>query len=223
VTDQILMPKATAVWLVDNTSMTFEQIADFCGLHPLEVKGIADGEVARDIRGADPIANGQLTREELNRAQSDPSYRMKAQKSRHAELLKPVKKGPRYTPVSRRQDRPDAIAWFVRNHPEISDPQMAKLLGTTKATIDQVRNRTHWNSANIKPVDPVTLGLVTQLELDAIVRVAADKKARDDARKGIAQPEGPTLRPAGDTPAPDPEDPDLADHEPDEDDAEGEL
>ena len=222
-TDQILMPKATAVWLVDNTSMTFEQIADFCGLHPLEVKGIADGEVARDIRGADPIANGQLTREELNRAQSDPSYRMKAQKSRHAELLKPVKKGPRYTPVSRRQDRPDAIAWFVRNHPEISDPQMAKLLGTTKATIDQVRNRTHWNSANIKPVDPVTLGLVTQLELDAIVRVAADKKARDDARKGIAQPEGPTLRPAGDTPAPDPEDPDLADHEPDEDDAEGEL
>jgi hypothetical protein len=194
--DQILMPKATAVWLVDNTSMTFEQIADFCGLHPLEVKGIADGEVARDIRGADPIANGQLTREELDKAQTDPNYRMKAQKSRHAELLKPVKKAPRYTPVSRRQDRPDAIAWFVRNHPEVTDAMIAKTLGTTKATIDQVRDRTHWNATNIKPVDPVTLGLVTQLELDALVRMAADKKAKDDARKGLNQPEGPTLKPA---------------------------
>jgi hypothetical protein len=165
-------------------------------LHPLEVKGIADGEVARDIRGADPIANGQLTREELDKAGASAAYRMKAQKSRHAELLKPVKKGPRYTPVSRRQDRPDAIAWFVRNHPEVSDAQIAKLLGTTKATIDQVRDRTHWNSANIKPVDPVTLGLVTQLELDAVVRLAAEKRARDDAKRGAAQPEGPTLRPA---------------------------
>src|ERR1700733_690900 len=186
----ILMPKATAVWLVDNTSLTFEQIADFCGLHHLEVKGIADGEVARDIRGADPIANGQLSREELDAAGADPNYRMKAQKSRHAELLKPMKKAPRYTPVSRRQDRPDAIAWFVRNHPEITDVQSAKALGTTKATIDQVRNRTHWNSTNIKPVDPVTLGLVTQLELDALVRLAADKKARDDARKAALRPEG---------------------------------
>ncbi len=194
--DQILMPKATAVWLVDNTSMTFEQIADFCGLHPLEVKGIADGEVARDIRGADPIANGQLTREELDKAQKNPTYRMKAQKSRHAELLKPIKKGPRYTPVSRRHDRPDAIAWFVRNHPEVADSQVAKLLGTTKATIDQVRDRTHWNSANIKSVDPVTLGLVTQLELDAVVRLAAEKKAKDDAKRGVVEPEGPTLRPA---------------------------
>ena len=127
----ILMPKATAVWLVDNTSMTFEQIADFCGLHHLEVKGIADGEVARDIRGADPIANGQLSREELDRAQANPKYRMVAQKSRHAELLKPAKKAPRYTPVSRRQDRPDAIAWFLRNHPEIADSQIVKVLGTT--------------------------------------------------------------------------------------------
>jgi hypothetical protein len=192
--DQILMPKATAVWLVDNTSMSFEQIADFCGLHPLEVKGIADGEVARDIRGADPITNGQLTREELDKAQNNPAYRMKAQKSRHAELLKPIKKGPRYTPVSRRQDRPDAIAWFVRNHPEVTDAQISKMLGTTKATIDQVRDRTHWNSAAIKPVDPVTLGLVTQLELDAIVRIAADKKAKDDARKAALQPQGATLR-----------------------------
>src|ERR1700677_874682 len=194
--DQILMPKATAVWLVDNTSMTFEQIADFCGLHPLEVKGIADGEVARDIRGADPITNGQLTREELNQAQTNPAYRMKAQKSRHAELLKPIKKAPRYTPVSRRQDRPDAIAWFVRNHPEVTDVQIAKALGTTKSTIDQVRNRTHWNSTNIKPVDPVSLGLIGQLELDALVRKAADKKAKDDAKRGVAQPEGPSLRSA---------------------------
>jgi hypothetical protein len=198
-TEQILMPKATAVWLVDNTSMTFEQIADFCGLHPLEVKGIADGEVARDIRGADPISNGQLTREELDQAQANPKYRMKAQKSRHAELLKPMKKAPRYTPVSRRQDRPDAIAWFVRNHPEVTDAQISKILGTTKSTIDQVRNRTHWNAANIKPVDPVTLGLVTQMELDALVRKAADKKAKDDAKKGINQPEGATLRPASET------------------------
>ncbi|MET0272833.1 MAG: cell cycle transcriptional regulator TrcR [Phenylobacterium sp.] len=198
----ILMPKATAVWLVDNTSLTFDQIADFCGLHPLEVKGIADGEVARDIRGADPIANGQLSREELDAAQNDAAYRMKAQKSRHAELLKPVKKAPRYTPVSRRQDRPDAIAWFLRNHPEVPDSQLARLLGTTKATIDQVRNRTHWNSANIKPVDPVTLGLSTQLELDAVVRKAADMKAKDDARKGIVEPEGATLRPASETGAP---------------------
>jgi hypothetical protein len=197
--DQILMPKATAVWLVDNTSMTFEQIADFCGLHPLEVKGIADGEVARDIRGADPIANGQLSREELDRAAANPKYRMVAQKSRHAELLKPVKKGPRYTPVSRRQDRPDAIAWFVRNHPEVTDAQIAKLLGTTKATIEQVRGRTHWNSNNIKPVDPVTLGLVGQLELDAVVKKAAEKKAKDDAKKGITSPEGATLLPASET------------------------
>jgi len=197
----ILMPKATAVWLVDNTSLTFEQIADFCGLHPLEVNGIADGEVARDIRGADPIGNGQLAREELDRAQADANYRMKAQKSRHAELLKPTRKAPRYTPVSRRQDRPDAIAWFVRNHPEITDAQISKLLGTTKATIDQVRNRTHWNASNIKPVDPVTLGLVGQLELDEVVRRAAEKKAKDDAKRGIA-PEGPTLRPASETGAP---------------------
>ena len=192
---EILMPKATAVWLVDNTSLTFEQIADFAGLHHLEVKGIADGEVARDIRGADPIANGQLSREELDAAGADPKYRMKAQKSRHAEFLKPAKKSPRYTPVSRRQDRPDAIAWFLRNHPEIADSQIVKILGTTKSTIDQVRNRTHWNAANIKPVDPVTLGLVGQLELDSIVKKAAEKKAKDDAKKGIID-DGPALQPA---------------------------
>jgi hypothetical protein len=195
----ILMPKATAVWLVDNSSLTFEQIADFCGLHPLEVKGIADGEVARDIRGADPISNGQLTREELDRAQADSSYRMNAQKSRHADMLKPQRKGSRYTPVSRRQDRPDAIAWFVRNHPEVTDAQISKTLGTTKATIEQVRNRTHWNAANVKPVDPVSLGLVTQLELDALVKKAAEKKARDDAKRRVDEPEGPSLIPSADS------------------------
>ncbi len=192
----ILMPKATAVWLIDNTSLTFEQIADFCGLHPLEVNGIADGEVARDIRGADPIANGQLSREELEKAGASPAYRMKAQKGRHSEMLKPAKKsGSRYTPVSRRQDRPDAIAWFLRNHPEVTDAQIAGLLGTTKGTIDSIRNRTHWNAANLKPVDPVTLGLIGQLDLDGVVKRAAEKKAKDDAKAGVAE-DGPTLRPA---------------------------
>ena len=190
---EVLYPKATAVWLVDNTSLTFEQIGAFCGLHPLEVNGIADGEVARDIRGADPIGNGQLTREELDRAQADPAHHMRANPSRHADLLAKPKKAPRYTPVSRRQDRPDAIAWFIKNHPEVTDAQISKLLGTTKATIDAIRNRQHWNSANIKPTDPVTLGLVGQLELDGVVRLAADKKSRDDAKNGVVA-DGPTLR-----------------------------
>ncbi len=191
----ILMPKATAVWLVDNTSLAFDQIAEFCGLHPLEVKGIADGEVARDIRGADPIANGQLTREELTKAEENPKYRMKALVSRHAELLKPTKKAPRYTPVSRRQDRPDAILWFVKNHPEITDAQISKLLGTTKSTIEQVRSRTHWNSANIKPVDPVTLGLIGQIELDAAVRKGAEARRKQAEKLGIPL-DDPSLKPA---------------------------
>ncbi|QTC91788.1 DUF1013 domain-containing protein [Brevundimonas goettingensis] len=191
----ILMPKATAVWMVDNTSLTFEQIADFCGLHPLEVRGIADGDVARDIRGVDPITGGQLTREELDKAQDNPDYRMQAVVSRHAELLKSNKPAPKYTPVSRRQDRPDAIAWFVRNHPEVTDAQIAKLLGTTKSTIESVRNRTHWNSPNIKPVDPVTLGLVGQLVLDDLISKAAAKKNKDDLKKGggVLQPVEPEV------------------------------
>ena len=192
----ILMPKATAVWLVDNTSLTFEQIADFCGLHPLEVRGIADGDVARDIRGVDPITGGQLDRAELDKAQENADYRMQAIVSRHAELLKTHKPAPKYTPVSRRQDRPDAIMWFVKNHPEVTDAQIAKLLGTTKSTIDSVRNRTHWNSPNIKAVDPVTLGLVGQLVLDELVSKAAEKKNRDDAKKG-----GAALQPIEETPA----------------------
>ena len=196
----ILMPKATAVWLVDNTSLTFEQIADFCGLHPLEVRGIADGDVARDIRGADPLVNGQLTREELDKAQNDANYRMKAVVSRHAELLKSHKPAPKYTPVSRRQDRPDAIAWFIKNHPEVTDAQISKFLGTTKATIETVRDGTHWNKTAIKPIDPVTLGLGHQLELDALIKKAAEKKAKDDKKKGIL-PDGETLKPASQTTA----------------------
>ena len=192
----ILMPKATAVWMVDNTSLTFDQIADFCGLHPLEVRGIADGDVSRDIRGVDPITGGQLTREELDRAQADESYRLKAIVSRHAELLKVTKAPPKYTPVSRRQDRPDAIMWFVKNHPEVTDAQIAKLLGTTKSTIESVRNRTHWNSPQIKPVDPVTLGLVGQLALDDLVSKAAAKKNKDDLKKN-----GGTIQPVDETPA----------------------
>jgi hypothetical protein len=161
-----LMPKATAVWLVDNTSLTFDQIAEFCKLHPLEVKGIADGEVAAGIRGHDPITSGQLTRDEIAKAEADPDHRLELAKSkvRVPEIKKP--RGPRYTPLSRRQDRPNAILWLVRNHPELKDAQIMRLVGTTKATLQAVRERTHWNSSNLQPLDPVTLGLCSQLDLD---------------------------------------------------------
>lgn len=192
----ILMPKATAVWLIDNTSMTFEQIAAFCGLHPLEVKGIADGDVATGVRGADPIAGGQLSREEIERGEKNPNYVLKVLEGRKLDLPPVKKRSGRYTPISRRQDRPDAIAWFLRNHPEVTDALIIKLIGTTKATIEQVRTRAHWNANNIKPVDPVTIGLCTQIELDALVQTAADKKAKIDARNGI-NTDGPTLKPLG--------------------------
>lgn len=187
---EILMPKATAVWLVDNTALTFEQIADFCGLHRLEVKGIADGDVAAGVRGADPISNGQLTREEIEKAEADNAYRMVAVKPRFEALHQPQKKrGPRYTPLSRRQSRPDAIAWLVRNHPELTDGQISKLIGTTKTTIEAVRNREHWNTANIKPTDPVTLGLTTQLELDEQVRKASSRREKiEQERAESGQP-----------------------------------
>ncbi|MEP3073611.1 cell cycle transcriptional regulator TrcR [Maricaulis sp.] len=176
---EILMPKATAVWLVDNTSLTFEQIAGFCGLHPLEVKGIADGDVAVGVRGADPISNGQLTREEIEKAENNSDYRMTVVKPKYADLHTPAKRrGPRYTPLSRRQNRPDAIAWLVRNHPELSDAQISKLIGTTKTTIQAVRERTHWNSANIKPTDPVSLGLCTQIDLDDQVKKASARRRK---------------------------------------------
>jgi hypothetical protein len=176
---EILMPKATAVWLVDNTSLTFDQIAGFCGLHPLEVKGIADGDVAVGVRGADPISNGQLTREEIEKAENDSNYRMSVVKPKYADFHTPAKRrGPRYTPLSRRQNRPDAIAWLVRNHPELSDAQISKLIGTTKTTIQAVRDRTHWNSANIKPTDPVSLGLCTQIDLDDQVKKASARRRK---------------------------------------------
>ncbi|WP_417486296.1 DUF1013 domain-containing protein [Maricaulis sp.] len=176
---EILMPKATAVWLVDNTSLTFDQIADFCGLHPLEVKGIADGDVAVGVRGADPISNGQLTREEIEKAENSDKYRMTVVKPKYSGLHQPAKRrGPRYTPLSRRQNRPDAIAWLVRNHPELADAQISKLIGTTKTTIQAVRERSHWNSSNIKPTDPVSLGLCTQIDLDEQVKKASARRRK---------------------------------------------
>ncbi len=166
-----LMPKATAVWLVENTSLTFEQISAFCGLHPLEVQGIADGEVAIGIQGLDPTANSQLTREEIERCQDDAAARLQMIE---LDLPKPTKrtKGPRYTPVAKRQDKPDGISWLARHHPELKDSQIAKLIGTTKTTIQAVRERTHWNSPNIRPRDPVLLGLCSQGDLNLVVERA---------------------------------------------------
>lgn len=188
-----LMPKATAVWLIDNTVLTFDQIADFCGLHPLEVQGIADGEVAEGIVGLDPISNGQLTGQELERCTQDANARLKlVQKEGPVPVART--KGARYTPVSRRQDRPNAIAWLIRYHPELTDPQIAKLVGTTKPTITAVRERTHWNSTNIKQQDPVTLGLCKQIDLDGAVTKAAkreqareQKEAKEAARAAAAK------------------------------------
>lgn len=173
-----LMPKATAVWLVDNTALSFDQIAQFCGMHPLEIQSIADGEVAQSIIGVDPTANGQLTKEEIARCEKNSSARLTMDKDAQKYLDKQPKKGARYTPVARRQDKPDAIAWVLKNHPEVPSPKIAKLLGTTKNTIDAVRTRSHWNSSNIRPRDPVLLGLCSQTALDAVV-----EKARKEAER----------------------------------------
>ncbi|MEM9670564.1 MAG: cell cycle transcriptional regulator TrcR [Pseudomonadota bacterium] len=194
----ILMPKATAVWLIDNTGLTFDQIAEFCGLHHLEVKGIADGDVAENMRGVDPIAGGELMREEITKAEEDADYRMTVAPSKIAHIPQPKRKGARYTPVARRQDKPDAIAWFIRNHPEVTDAQIGKLIGTTKSTITNVREKTHWNSQNIKPVDPVTLGLCSQIELDEVIVKSAEKRRKLEASKAI-DTEGPGLTPTADT------------------------
>ena len=192
-----LMPKATAVWLVDNTSLSFDQIADFCVLHPLEVKAIADGESAQGIKGMDPISTGQLTRAELEKAQEDTSYKLKlAEPKVRVPSLK--KKGPRYTPLSKRQDRPNAILWLVRSHPELKDAQIIRLVGTTKNTIDAIKERTHWNSANLQPMDPVTLGLCTQIALDAEVSKAA-KWAPQKPVEDLEGAEMDTLAPASET------------------------
>src|SRR5581483_12442769 len=172
-----LMPKATAVWLLDNTALSFDQIADFCKLHPLEVKAIADGDAAQGIKGLDPILTGQLTREQIENAEANPDVRLslsapKVPLAGHDR----GKKGPRYTPVSRRQDRPNAILWLVRNHPELKDSAIMRLVGTTKSTIASIRERTHWNAANLQPMDPVTLGLCSQLDLDLEVQRANKEK-----------------------------------------------
>ncbi|MCR6645700.1 MAG: DUF1013 domain-containing protein [Terricaulis sp.] len=190
------MPKATAVWLIENTSLAFNQIADFCGLHPLEVQGIANEDVAKGIRGVDPIAGG-FPREEIAKGEADETHKLKALEQKRIELPQVKRRGARYTPIARRQDRPDAIAWFLKNHPEVADSKIVKLIGTTKATIEQVRSRAHWNSPNIKPVDPVSLGLCTQIELDAVVSEAAAAKLRADAR--AAKAEAKTLKAAQET------------------------
>lgn len=203
-----LMPKATAVWLVDNTSLSFEQIADFCGLHPLEVKGIADEDVAKGIKGQDPVSSGQLTREMIEEAEKNPKVRLKMAAPKHKMPAVKQKKAPRYTPVSKRQDKPDAVYWILRNHPEFADADIIKLIGTTKATIQKIRDRSHWNATNIKAVDPVTAGLCSQLELDLAVTRAAAKRERADKR---AAKKGDTLKPISETvpvdskPAPNPD------------------
>jgi uncharacterized protein len=197
--DRPLMPKATAVWLVENTSLTFEQIADFCELHVLEVKGIADGDVAHGIRGSDPISSGQLTREEIARAQRDASYRLKLSRSKVFIPDIKGKRAPKYTPVSRRQDRPNAILWLLRHHPELRDAQIMRLVGTTKSTIESIRERTHWNAANLQPQDPVALSLCSQIDLDQEVQKAA-KRVQEEKVEEAPVAAGITLQPVSDQP-----------------------
>lgn len=177
---KLLHPKATAVWLVDNTTISFKQIADFVGMHELEIQGIADGDVAAGVKGFDPIANNQLTQDDIDNAQNDPLFKLKV-KFNAAAQGEEKRRGPRYTPLSKRQDRPASILWLVKFHPELSDGQIGKLVGTTKPTIQAIRERTHWNIANIQPIDPVALGLCKQSELDAVVQKAAAKKAAEGA------------------------------------------
>ena len=184
----LLMPKATAVWLVDNTALSFDQIAQFCSLHPLEVKAIADGESAQGIKGMDPVITGQLSREEIARGEKDTNYRLRLSEPK-VRVPESKRRTPRYTPLSKRQDRPNAILWLVRNHPELKDAQISRLVGTTKSTIEQIRERRHWNAANLTPMDPVTLGLCSQIDLDIEVQRAA-------AGKPAPAPTGETLLPA---------------------------
>lgn len=189
-----LMTKATAVWLVDNTTLTFKQIGDFCGLHELEVQGIADGDVATGVKGFDPVANNQLTQDEIDRAEKNPSHPLKL-KHNPAAAGEEKRRGPRYTPLSKRQDRPNSILWLVKFHPELTDAQIAKLVGTTKPTIQSIRERTHWNIQHMEPIDPVALGLCKQSELDAAVQKAAEEKAKkgesmsDDERRKLVSTE----------------------------------
>ena len=192
--DKPIMAKATAVWLCDNTTMTFKQIADFCGFHELEVQGIADGDVATGVKGFDPIANNQLTREEIDKAENNPLHKLKL-KFNQAAVGEEKRRGPRYTPLSKRQDRPASILWLVKFHPELTDGQISKLVGTTKPTIQAIRERTHWNIQNIDPIDPVALGMCKQSELDLAVQKAAAKAEKegrgmnDDERRKLVSTE----------------------------------
>ena len=175
-----IMARATAVWLVDNTTLTFKQIADFVEMHELEVQGIADGDVATGVKGFDPIANNQLDASDIEAAEADPLHKLKL-KFNPAAVGEEKRRGPRYTPLSKRQDRPASIYWLVKFHPELTDGQISRLVGTTKPTIQAIRDRTHWNMSNIQPIDPVALGLCKQSDLDAAVQKAADKKAAEGA------------------------------------------
>ncbi len=177
-----LMPKATAVWLIENTALTFEQIAEFCALHPLEVQGIADGDVATNMTGENPVAKGLITRENLDAAQENSSVRLELLEDYKSYVSGQKKKKAKYTPVARRQDKPDAIAWIIKNHPEVSDAQISKLIGTTKNTIGAIRSKTHWNTNNIRPRDPVLLGLCTQTDLYAVT-----EKAKVATREGLKE------------------------------------
>ena len=198
-----IMAKATAVWLVDNTTLSFKQIGDFCDLHELEVQGIADGDVAVGVKGFDPVANNQLTTDEIAAAEKDPN-RPLTLKFNAAAVGEEKRRGPRYTPLSKRQDRPASILWLVKFHPELTDAQISKLIGTTKPTIQTIRERTHWNVQNIQPIDPVALGLCKQSELDAAVQKAAAKKAAegvvmtDEERRRLVSTEQSLGTPAGD-------------------------
>jgi uncharacterized protein len=189
-----LMPKATAVWLVENTALSFEQIADFCKLHHLEVQAIADGESAQSIKGLDPVLTGQLTQENIKQAEADPTVRLILADPKVRTPNAAKRKGPRYTPVSRRQDRPNAILWLLRNHAELKDAAIMRLVGTTKPTIESIRSRTHWNANNLQPTDPVALGLCSQIDLDFEVEKAAKSLPAEPA---VA--EGSTLLPASET------------------------
>ena len=193
------MPKATAVWLVDNTSLTFEQIAEFCRLHVLEVKGIADGDVAQGIKGMDPISSGQLSRDEIHIAEEDPKHRLKLLEPKVEVPEVKTKRGPRYTPVSRRQDRPNAILWLLKSHPELKDSQIMRLVGTTKPTIQAIKERTHWNSPNLVAQDPVTLGLCSQIDLDAAVKRAAARLEREQKKAAKESEKAGTLLPTEET------------------------
>ncbi len=192
--DKPIMAKATAVWLVDNTTLSFKQVADFCGLHELEVQGIADGDVAAGVKGFDPVANNQLTQDELDKAEANPLHKLKL-KFYAAAVGEEKRRGPRYTPLSKRQDRPNSILWLVKFHPELADAQISKLVGTTKPTIQSIRERTHWNISNMEPIDPVALGLCKQTELDLAVQKANEKAARegggmsDDERRKLVSTE----------------------------------